>query len=65
MHGGTNGCSLTNYAEYKMSNNSVVLERDKVTREEWAHIMKSVKQVGEPGFLFVESTEHAFNPCVS
>lgn len=30
------------------SNNSVMLLRDQVTREEWAEIMKSVKQVGEP-----------------
>ena len=30
------------------SNNSVMLIRDEVTREEWAEIMKSVKQVGEP-----------------
>lgn len=47
------------------SNNSAVLLRDDLTREEWSNIMKSVKQVGEPGFLFVESTEHAFNPCVN
>lgn len=53
---------FSNNPQRGRSNNSVVLERDKVTREEWAHIMKSVKQVGEPGFLFVESTEHAFNP---
>jgi ribonucleoside-diphosphate reductase alpha chain len=46
------------------SNNSVLLKRDEVTREEWAHIMESVKQVGEPGFIFTESLEHIFNPCV-
>lgn len=53
---------FVNNAQRGRSNNSVVLERDKVTREEWTHIMKSVKQVGEPGFIFVESTEHAYNP---
>ena len=26
--------------------------------------MQSVKQFGEPGFVFVESTEHTTNPCV-
>jgi ribonucleoside-diphosphate reductase alpha chain len=26
--------------------------------------MQKVKQFGEPGFVFVESTEHATNPCV-
>lgn len=47
------------------SNNSVVLIRDEVTREEWAHIMESVKQVGEPGFIFTENKEFCYNPCVS
>lgn len=46
------------------SNNSVVLKRDELTREEWAHIMKSVKDFGEPGFVFVDNLEFAFNPCV-
>ncbi|MBG23753.1 MAG: hypothetical protein CMF22_10560 [Idiomarinaceae bacterium] len=46
------------------SNNSVMLKRDEVTREEWAHIMKSVKQVGEPGFIFTSNLEHTYNPCV-
>ena len=46
------------------SNNSAVLVRDEVTREEFANIMNSVKQFGEPGFVFTESTEHGFNPCV-
>jgi ribonucleoside-diphosphate reductase alpha chain len=46
------------------SNNSVTLIRDEVTREEWAHIMKSVKQVGEPGFIFTENLDFTFNPCV-
>lgn len=46
------------------SNNSVMIKRDELTREEWAEIMKSVKQVGEPGFIFTDSLEFAFNPCV-
>lgn len=46
------------------SNNSVMLLRNDITREEWANIMKSVKQVGEPGFIFTENLEFAFNPCV-
>lgn len=47
------------------SNNSVMLLRDELTREEWAHIMESVKQVGEPGFIFTDNLEFTFNPCVS
>lgn len=46
------------------SNNSVMLIRDELTREEWADIMKSVRDFGEPGFIFSESTEFIPNPCV-
>ncbi len=46
------------------SNNSVMLLRDQVTREEWAQIMKSVKDFGEPGFIFTDNLEFTFNPCV-
>lgn len=44
------------------SNNSVMLKRDEVTREEWAEIMKSVKQSGEPGFIWTDNLEFVFNP---
>lgn len=46
------------------SNNSVMIKRDELTREEWYEIMKSVKQVGEPGFIFTDSLDFTFNPCV-
>lgn len=46
------------------SNNSVMLMRDELTREEWSNIMKSVKEFGEPGFIFTDSKEFAYNPCV-
>lgn len=46
------------------SNNSAMLIRDELSREEWAMIMKSVKDFGEPGFIFSDSTEYLFNPCV-
>lgn len=46
------------------SNNSAVIVRNETTREEFAEIMKSVKEFGEPGFVFVESKEHTTNPCV-
>ena len=44
------------------SNNSVMILRNEITREEWAEIMKSVKQVGEPGFIFTDSLEFLYNP---
>lgn len=46
------------------SNNSAVIVRDEVTREQFSTIMKSVKEFGEPGFYFVDSKEHTTNPCV-
>ena len=46
------------------SNNSVMLKRDELTREEWSHIMGSVKHSGEPGFIFTDNLDFTFNPCV-
>lgn len=46
------------------SNNSAMLKRDELTLEEWQTIMKSVKDYGEPGFIFTDNLEFAFNPCV-
>ena len=45
------------------SNNSVVIKRDEITRSEWADIIRNVKQVGEPGFVFVDDYEQLMNPC--
>lgn len=45
------------------SNNSVVLLRETTTREEWGQIMHSVRQFGEPGFLFVDDLNALTNPC--
>lgn len=46
------------------SNNSVMLLRGDVTREEWAEIMKSVRDFGEPGFIFTDNLDFCYNPCV-
>jgi ribonucleoside-diphosphate reductase alpha chain len=46
------------------SNNSAVIVRNEVTREQFSNFMDSIKQFGEPGFYFVESKEHTTNPCV-
>jgi len=46
------------------SNNSAVILRDKVTYSEFVNIMDNVRQFGEPGFIFTDSTEWAYNPCV-
>ena len=46
------------------SNNSIMIIRDELERDEWANIMKSVKSFGEPGFIFADNKEFLFNPCV-
>jgi ribonucleoside-triphosphate reductase len=46
------------------SNNSAVIVRSRTDKNQFFSIMKSIKEFGEPGFVFVESTEHCFNPCV-
>lgn len=46
------------------SNNSAVIVRGAASREQFHNLMQSVREFGEPGFVFVESTEHTYNPCV-
>ena len=46
------------------SNNSVLLVRDNVTHEQFKQIFTSVKEYGEPGFIFSNDTEAGYNPCV-
>ena len=46
------------------SNNSALLLRDGTSFETFAKIMDSVKEFGEPGFVWADSTEIMYNPCV-
>ena len=46
------------------SNNSAVIVRDEITKEEFKKIMTSIKEFGEPGFYFVEDRDFTTNPCV-
>jgi ribonucleoside-diphosphate reductase alpha chain len=46
------------------SNNSALLVRNKTTKAQFDKLMKSVREFGEPGFVWAESTEMGFNPCV-
>lgn len=46
------------------SNNSAVIVRNGADRKQFSDMMNSIKQFGEPGFVFTESTEHTYNPCV-
>ena len=46
------------------SNNSALLVRDETTKAEFNKLMQWVREYGEPGFVWAESTEMGFNPCV-
>jgi len=46
------------------SNNSALLVRDETTKAEFNKLMQWVREYGEPGFVWTESTEMGFNPCV-
>jgi ribonucleoside-diphosphate reductase alpha chain len=45
------------------SNNSAILLRDNTSHHQFAKLMKSVKEFGEPGFVWTDSLEMTFNPC--
>lgn len=46
------------------SNNSALLVRGKTTKEEFERLMTFVREFGEPGFVWADSTELVVNPCV-
>ena len=55
---------ITENPQRARSNNSAMIVRNKVTKEQFGDIMGFIKEYGEPGFVFTESTEHTYNPCV-
>ena len=46
------------------SNNSALLLRDKTSPDRFSQLMKSVREFGEPGFVWSDSKELVVNPCV-
>ena len=46
------------------SNNSALLLKDDTSFEQFSALMESVKEFGEPGFIWSDSSEMIFNPCV-
>jgi len=46
------------------SNNSVVLVREEILKEQFFDIFNSIKEFGEPGFVLVEDRDITVNPCV-
>ncbi len=47
------------------SNNTVLLNRNTVTKEEFHKFYEQTKTNGEPGFGFTDSEDIIYNPCVS
>jgi len=45
------------------SNNSAILLRSTTNRQQFAKLMKSVREFGEPGFVWTDNLEATFNPC--
>ena len=48
----------------RSNNSAVLLRNDPKTEENFKNLFTSVRQFGEPGFVFSDSTEIIFNPCV-
>lgn len=44
------------------SNNSAICVRGETTKEQFDNLMQSVKELGEPGFIWTDSKEFTFNP---
>lgn len=45
------------------SNNSVLLNKNNLTKDEFSQFFKYTKQFGEPGFGFTTNEDIIFNPC--
>jgi len=59
------GSWYTDNPQRARSNNSAVLLRGETSPQEFADIMKYVKEYGEPGFVWADDLEILFNPCVT
>lgn len=46
------------------SNNSAMLIRNETTRAQFDGLMKSVREFGEPGFVWADDRDVTYNPCV-
>lgn len=47
------------------SNNSAVIVRDEIQKDEFMKIMESIKDFGEPAYIFTDNRDFTYNPCVS
>lgn len=51
------------YPQRARSNNSILLIRNKVLKEEFVKKFERTRQYGEPGFVFANNELELFNPC--
>lgn len=47
------------------ANNSAILVRDEVTKEQFLNLIEKTKSFGEPGIFFAEKKDVITNPCVT
>lgn len=47
-----------------MSNNSVLLLKSDTSKEEFDKLFESIKDWGEPGFIWTDDYDITYNPCV-
>lgn len=64
MMGAKTGSWFNENPQRGRSNNSAVLVRDETTREQFAKLMKSTREFGEPGFVWSDDEDIGYNPCV-
>jgi ribonucleoside-diphosphate reductase alpha chain len=55
---------FTNNPQRGRSNNSALLVRNETSKDDFLRIAQSVKDFGEPGFVWADNTEVLYNPCV-
>lgn len=54
---------FSNNPQRARANNSVVLLRDSLTKEDFHKYFQNIKEYGEPGFCFTSNLESLYNPC--
>lgn len=64
MLGSKTGNWFADNPQRARSNNSVVVIKGTITREKFHMMIDTIKQYGEPGFIFLDHPDFIYNPCV-
>ncbi len=54
---------MTTEPQRARSNNSALLVRSETNKEDFIKLIQSVKEFGEPGFVWTDNCETLYNPC--